>query len=233
MHRLKPTAGEHQMAGPHSRNHGLAADGPPHTDPHPSAPPPTQPIFASQLKADAAAFSAAYPGQLPPPVQYPHSKRRPLIIGAVIALVLAAAMVAAILLGSPQHRPTAEANMSDATAKAAIQHYLAALQDRDIDTIARNMLCGMYDAVRDRRPDQALAKLSSDTFRKQFGQAEVTSIDKVVYLSRYQTQVLFTMQVHLANGGSARQPVQGLAQLLVQPGQTLVCSYVLRTAGAY
>jgi hypothetical protein len=189
--------------------------------------------MAGPPNADASPFSAAYPGQLPPPVQYPNSRRRPLIIGAVIAVILAGAMTAAILLGSPQHRPSTEASLSDAAAKVAIQDYLAALQNRDIDTIARNMLCGIYDAVRDRRPDQALARLSSDAFRKQFGQAEVTTIDKVVYLSRYQTQVLFTMQVRPATGGAARQPVQGLAQLLVQHGQTLVCSYVLRTAGAY
>ena len=95
------------------------------------------------------------------------------------------------------------------------------------------MLCGIYDAVHDRRSDQALAKLSSDAFRKQFGRAEVTSIDKVVYLSRYQSQVLFTMQVRSTSGGPDRLPVQGLAQLLTEHGQILVCSYVLRTAGAY
>ncbi|HVQ99413.1 MAG TPA: hypothetical protein VMS16_11520 [Mycobacterium sp.] len=221
------------MAGPHSTNYGLAADGPPYRDPHPSQPLPTQPIPAGPVTSDPASLSAAYPGQLPPPVQYPQNNRRPLVIGVVVALVLVAAMSAAIALGSYQHRPTAEATLSDATAKAAIQNYLVALQKRDTDAIARNMLCGIYDAVRDRRSDQALAKLSSDAFRRQFGQAQVTSIDKVVYLSSYQTQVLFTMQVKPSAGGPARQQVQGLAQLLLQHGQILVCSYVLRTAGAY
>ena len=221
------------MAGPHPTNYGLAAHGSPYIDPHPSQPLPTQPIYAGSTRADAARLSAAYPGQLPPPVNYPRKSRRPLIIGALVALVLMAALTAAVALGSHQHRPSAEATLSDAMAKGAIQDYLAALQNRDTDTVARNMLCGFYDAVRDRRSDQALAKLSSDAFRKQFGQAQVTSIDKVVYLSSYQTQVLFTMQVKPVAGGPARQQVQGLAQLLLQHGQLLVCSYVLRTAGAY
>ena len=62
----------------------------------------------------------------------------------------------------------------------------------------------MYDAVRDRRSDQALAKLSSDAFRKQFSEAQVTSIDKIVYWSHYQAQVLFTMRVEPATGGAKR-----------------------------
>lgn len=218
------------MAGPHPRNYGLAADGPIYTDPHPSQPLPTQPLFT---QSDSASLSAAYPGQLPPPVQYPRKNRRPLFLGVAVALVLVAALVGAIALGSHQQQTPAEATLSDATAKAAIQHYLAALENRDTDTIARNMLCGIYDAVRDRRSDQALAKLSSDAFRKQFAQAEVTSIDKLVYLSSYQTQALFTMQVKPAAGGPARQQVQGLAQLLLQRDKVLVCSYILRTAGAY
>ncbi len=218
------------MAGPHPTNYGLAADGPIYTDPHPSQPLPTQPLFA---QPDPAPFSAAYPGQLPPPVQYPRKNRRPLFLGVAVALILVAALTGAVVWGSHQQQTTAEATLSDATAKAAIQHYLAALESRDTDTIARNMLCGIYDAVRDRRSDQALAKLSSDAFRKQFAQAEVSSIDKVVYLSSYQTQVLFTMQVKPAAGGPARQQVQGLAQLLLQRDKVFVCSYVLRTAGAY
>lgn len=90
-----------------------------------------------------------------------------------------------------------------------------------------------HDGVRDKRSDQALAKLSSDAFRKQFSQVEVTSIDKIVYWSQYQAQVLFTMQVTPAAGGPPRGQVQGIAQLLFQRGQVLVCSYVLRTAGSY
>jgi hypothetical protein len=87
--------------------------------------------------------------------------------------------------------------------------------------------------VRDRRSDQALAKLSSDAFRKQFSEAKVTSIDKIVYWSDYQAQVLFSMEVQPPTGSSTRGQVQGIAQLLSQHNQILVCSYVQRTAGEY
>jgi hypothetical protein len=109
---------------------------------------------------------------------------------------------------------------------------LDALDHRDTETIARNALCGIYDAVRDRRSDQALAKLSSDAFRKQFSEVEVTAVDKVVYLSQYQAQALFTMKVSPFAGGPMHGQVQGIAQLLFQRNQILVCSYVLRTAGS-
>ena len=42
------------MAGPHSTNYGLAADGPPYRDPHPSQPLPTQPIPAGATVRVAA-----------------------------------------------------------------------------------------------------------------------------------------------------------------------------------
>ncbi|BCQ08714.1 putative protein [Mycobacterium heckeshornense] len=210
------------MAGP---NHGVGAGGPPHTDPHPSQPIPPQPAYAGP--------SAAYPGGLPPPVPYPKRRRRRLIVGAAVALILIAAMTAAIVYGAREQRSATSGTLSDATAKTAIQGYLDALENRDIETIARNTLCGIYDAVRDRRSDQALAKLSSDAFRKQFSSAQVISIDKIVYWSNYQAQVLFTMRVRPATGGPPREQVQGLAQLLFQHGQVLVCSYVLRTAGTY
>jgi len=87
--------------------------------------------------------------------------------------------------------------------------------------------------VRDKRSDQALAKMSSDAFRKQFSEVELTSIDKIVYLSQYQGQALFTMRVSPAAGGPTRGDVQGVAQLLFQRGQIMVCSYVLRTGGSY
>ncbi len=133
------------------------------------------------------------------------------------------------------HRAPAPARgaFSDATATSAIQGYLDALQHRDTETIARNTLCGIYDAVRDRRSDDTLAKLSSDAFRKQFSEAQVTSIDKIVYWSDYQAQVLFTMRVQQSTGTSTRDEVQGVAQLISQHNQTLVCSYVLHSAGVY
>ncbi|MGH3634159.1 hypothetical protein [Mycobacterium sp.] len=204
------------MPGPQSSNHGLGADEPV-TQPHPG---------------EAASPSAAYPGPLPPPVPYPKPHRRRLVMGVLVAVALIAGMTVAIVYGVRQNEPTGRA-ISDTTAKTAVQGYLDALEHRDTDTIARNTLCGIYDAIRDRRPDQALAKLSSDAFRKQFSEAKVTSIDKIVYWSNYQAQVLFTMRVTPATGGPPREAVQGMAQLLSQHNQVLVCSYVLRTAGAY
>jgi hypothetical protein len=201
------------MPGPYSPNQPFGADGPPFAEP------------------EAAPPGAAYPGLLPPPVRYPQSRRRWLIPTAVVAVILVAGLVVAIVRGT-HHTPTTAGAFSDATAKTAIQGYLDALEHRDIEAISRNTLCGIYDAVHDRRSDQALAKLSSDAFRKQFSEAQVTSIDKIVYWSAYQAQVLFSMRVSPATGGT-RDQVQGIAQLLNQHGQVLVCSYVLRTAGSY
>ncbi|HEY9304951.1 MAG TPA: hypothetical protein VIO95_11740 [Mycobacterium sp.] len=203
------------MPGPHSPNHPVGADGPPISEP-----------------VEAAPSAAAYPGQLPPPVPYPKRRGRRLVLGAVAAVVLIAGLITAIVHGGHKS-PSTTGAFSEATAKTAIQGYLDALEHRDIETIARNSLCGIYDAVRDRRSDQALAKLSSDAFRKQFTEVQVTSIDKIVYWSDYQAQVLFSMRVAPTGGGSAREHIQGIAQLLNQRGQVLVCSYVQRTAGSY
>ncbi|MGH3530837.1 MAG: hypothetical protein ACRDUT_12070 [Mycobacterium sp.] len=224
------------MPGPYSPNHDIGADGPPFTESHPSQPIPTQPAYAGPPPGDAAQAappSAAYPGMLPPPVAYPKRRRRRLILGALVALALIATLTAAIVYGERGSPTGSRGAFTDATAQTAIQGYLDALQRRDTETIARNTLCGIYDAVRDRRPDQALAKLSSDAFRKQFSEAQVTSIDKIVYWSNYQAQVLFSMRVRAATGGGPRDQVQGIAQLLFQHNQVLVCSYVLRTAGSY
>jgi hypothetical protein len=224
------------MPGPYSPNHHLGADGPPFTEPHPSQPIPSQSPYAGPPvgePAQAAPPSVGYPGLLPPPVPYPNRRRRRLVLAAVVTLVLIAALIAAILHGTRSDSTTSAGGFSNATARTAIQGYLDALEHRDTETIARNTLCGIYDAVRDRRTDQALAKLSSDAFRKQFSEARVTSIDKIVYWSDYQAQVLFSMRVEPASGGGPREQVQGIAQLLLQHNQVLVCSYVLRTAGAY
>jgi hypothetical protein len=222
------------MTGPYSPNHRLGIDGPPFTDPHPSQPIPGQHAYppppAGQA-VEAAPPSAAYPGPLPPPVRYPKRRRRRLILGTLLALVLVTGLVAAILRGA--HSGPTTATISDASAKTAIQGYLDALEHRDIETIARNALCGIYDAVRDRRSDQALAKLSSEAFRKQFTKAQVTSIDKIVYWSDYQAQVLFSMRVEPGGASASREEVQGIAQLLLQHNHVLVCSYVQRTAGSY
>ncbi len=206
------------MAGPHSPNHTVGADGPtPYAESKPLE-------FPDEPTARAAAFGPPYPKR---------PSRRRLIIGMLVAVALAAAMTMAIVYGVRTNGANTGAAFSEASAKTAIQGYLDALEHRDTDGIVRNALCGMYDGVRDKRSDQALARLSSDAFRKQFSQVELTSIDKIVYLSQYQAQALFTMQVSSATGGPVHGQVQGVAQLLFQRGQILVCSYVLRTGGSY
>ena len=214
------------MPGPYSSDQHSGADGPPLSDTHPSEPLPTPPSYPPPV--------AAHPGSLPRPMPYPKPRRRRRwFIGAAVALLVVAGLAAAIVYGSRSVPKPVAGAFSDAAATSAIQHYLDALEHRDTEAIARNSLCGIYDAVRDRRSDQALAKLSSDAFRKQFSEAKVTSIDKIVYWSYYQAQVLFSMQVQPPGGSSTRSQIQGVAQLLSQHNQILVCSYVQRTAGEY
>jgi uncharacterized membrane protein len=215
------------MPGPFSSDHRGGAAGPPFTDTHPSEPIPAPPPFPTTPPA------AVYPGPVPPPMPYPKRRRRPLLIGIAVALLVIAVIGGAILYTT--HRPPAPASgaFTDATATTAIQGYLDALENRDTESIARNALCGIYDSVRDRRADEALAKLSSDAFRKQFSQAKVTTIDKIVYWSDYQAQVLFSMHIQPSSGSSSRSEVQAVAQLLSQHNRILVCSYVMRTSGLY
>ena len=178
-------------------------------------------------------YPVAYPGPLPPPVNYPTSPRRGRALWwALAALAAVGALIAAVvLLGG---RGSVGGGFSDATAKTAIQGYLTALTDKDTETVARNNACGMYDAVKDRKSDLALARLASDAFSKQFSSAEVTSIDKIVPSSPYQAQVLFTMKVAPTPGSrTAREQQQAMAQLLRQGDQVLVCSYLLRTAAQF
>lgn len=225
------------MAGPHSPKHTVGGEGP-------TRPRESEPLeFPDDSGAGGPGFTAVpqagpasvnYAGQPPAPVPYPprRSKRR-LIVGLALAVALVAVLTVAIVYGVRTNGANTGATFSEGAAKTAIQGYLDALEHRDIDEIARNALCGLYDAVQDKRSDQALAKLSSDAFRKQFSQVELTSIDKIVYLSQYQAQALFTMRVSPVSGGPMRGPVQGIAQLLFQRGQIMVCSYVLRTGGSY
>jgi hypothetical protein len=216
------------MPGPYSSDHQLGGDGPPFTDIHPGQPIPAPPGFPPPPPG------ALHPGPLPPPLPYPQPRRRRrLLLGAAVILLVIAAVTAAILHSSHRSPAATGGAFSNATATSAIQSYLDALEHRDSEAIARNALCGLYDAVRDRRSDQAVAKLSSDAFRKQFSEAQVTSIDKIVYWSDYQAQVLFSMRVQPATGTNTRSEVQGVAQLLSQHNQVVVCSYVLRTAGFY
>jgi len=212
------------MAGPHSPNHSVGTDGP-------TSYAESQPL---EFPDEHTAGAGTYPGQLPAPVSYPKPRsRRRLIVGILVAVALIGAMTIAIVYGVRTNGANAGAAFSETSAKPAIQGYLDALEHRDTDSIVRNALCGMYDSVRDKRSDQALAKMSSDAFRKQFAQVQLTSIDKIVYLSQYQAQALFTMQASPATGGPMHGQLQGVAQLLFQRGQILVCSYVLRTGGSF
>lgn len=182
-------------------------------------------------------YPSSYPGPLPPPVSYPTPappRRNKALLWTLLGLGLVAALVATAVIAGGRGGQTGAAGFSESASKAAIQNYLTALSDGDTETVARNTLCGMFDGIKDRKSDMALARLASDAFRKQFAQAEVTSIDKIVPSSPYQAQVLFTMKVRpAATSRKARDQEQGVAQLLRQDNQLLVCSYLLRTAAQY
>lgn len=184
---------------------------------------------------------SAYPGTLPPPVPYPTRRRWPKIVAGLLVLAVLAGVLTAVLVAG-RRGPAGPVVVSDARAQAAIQEYLNALLDGDDEAVARHTLCGLYDGVRDRKADLAVAGLASDAFRKQFSQVEVTGIDANVPWSTTQAQVLFTMRVAPASGSTRGQRAvdeqqQGVAQLLVKRDgrdeQVLVCSYVLRTSGQY
>jgi ketosteroid isomerase-like protein len=180
---------------------------------------------------------SAYPGMLPPPVSYRKRKRWPIVAGALAAVAVIAAIVAAIVLAGGRDESPRSGALTDDSAKAAIQEYLDALTNGDDETVARHASCGFFDAVKEKRSDLALASLSGDAFRKQYSSAEVTTIDKVVSPSPNQAQVLFTMRVTPASGSGRGQSdsdeQQAVAQLLTQNNEILVCSYLPRTGGQY
>jgi ketosteroid isomerase-like protein len=211
------------MAGPYPPQYGVGPHGHPPPYPGPALPYPENLIGPG-----------VYPGALPPPVPYPSRRKWPWILGALLAIAaLAAAVTVTAYVVRFDEKPTE--SITAASAKSAIQDYLDALQRGDVETIARHTLCGLFDAVKQRRSDLALADLSSDAFRKQFSKADVTSIDKMVFSSPNQAQVLFTMNVSPAGSRSANPPQrdeQAVAQLLAQGSDVLVCSYLLR-AGQY
>ena len=132
--------------------------------------------------------------------------------------------------------PTATAGaFSDATANVGDPGLPGrAGSNRDTETIARNALCGIYDAVRRPPIRQALAKLSSDAFRKQFsrGAGDVDRQDR---------RTGRTIRPRCCSPCASSRPpaaareveAQGVAQLLSQHNQILVCSYVLRTRGQF
>ena len=213
------------MAGPYPPQYGAGPVGPP--PPHPGPPQP----YPENLVAPPI-----YPGMLPPPIPYPRRSRWRAILAALVAIAAVVAAVVATVFVMRSEDDSTPDRLTTASAQTAIQDYLDALQRGNVEEIARHTLCGLFDAVKEKRSDLALADLSSDAFRKQFGKAEVTSIDEMVFSSPYQAQVLFSMNVTPA--GSRTQPPpereeQAVAQLLAQGDQVLVCSYLLRATGQY
>lgn len=207
--------------------------GPPFSGPPFSGPPFSGPPFSGTPLSGPPL--PGYPDALPPPVGYSATPGRPAgrrpLWWALAGLLTVALVVAAVLVGGMGR---GSGDFTDAAAQKAIQNYLNALSEKDTETVARNTACGMFDALKDRKSDLALARLASDAFGRQFSRAEVTSIDKIVLSSSYQAQVLFTMRVAPATGArNARDEQQGVAQLLRQGDQLLVCSYLLRTAAQY
>lgn len=178
-------------------------------------------------------MAAAYPGTLPPPVDYPRArKRRSVAVTLGVLVVVAAAAVATtIVLAQRRAEAPAPSTLTDEAASAAIQDYLDALTDADVERIAEHGSCGLYDALTDNRSDLSLANLASDAFRRQFESARVQSVDKIVEWSPNQAQVLFTMQITPTRRGEADRERQAVAQLLIQPDEVLVCSYLPRNEG--
>lgn len=178
-------------------------------------------------------YPPQYPAALPPPVPYPPTQRK---VGKRALLIAAAVVVVAALIGGVLFAVTVSGGrgLSAANAKSTIQGYLDALVHQDKQAIARHALCGLYDEVKDRSTDLTVANLASDAFRRQFSAAEVTSIDKIVMLSPDQAQVLFTMKVTPSGRGSqssrSKSEIQAVAQILTQPGESLVCSYLPRSS---
>jgi ketosteroid isomerase-like protein len=208
------------MAGPYQQYSDPELSQPNYSEPYPSHPIP--------------AAASVYPGMLPPPVPYPSRHRWRLIPAILLMVVILACATTAVVYAVNAGSGTSNAGqLTEASVKTAIQDYLDALQNSDTDTVARNTLCGFYDQVKDKRSDQALARLSSETFRKQFSRAQVTSVDKMVLLSPNQAQVLFSMQVVPATRGSQKHQEQAIAQVLSQDNHLLVCQYLLRSAGSY
>ena len=177
-----------------------------------------------------------YPATLPPPVDYPKPprRRRLALIGlGALVLLMVAAVAATIAFAQRGADTAAPASLNPDSAKAAIQEYLDALTQGKDEIIAEHASCGLFEAVKDKQADMALANLASETFRRQFKSAEVTTIDKIIELSPTQAQVLFSMDAETAGRGTASAEQQAVAQVLVQGDQILVCSYLPRNAGPF
>jgi len=175
-----------------------------------------------------------YPGMLPPPVPYPSGGRWRLVaVLLLVVVILGGATSAVVYALNAESHSAVGGTITETAAKTAIQDYLDAMAQGDTETVARNTQCGFYDEIKDKRADQALARLTSETFRRQFTRAEVTSIDKMVFMSPHQAQVLFSMQVVPAMRGSQQHQEQAIAQVLSADDRLLVCQYLLRSTGQY
>lgn len=172
-----------------------------------------------------------YPGALPPPLPYPGKpRRRGFLIGGIAVLVVVALAAAAVTIVFALRRDdAANTTLTPASARTSIQGFLDALSRGDDEEIARHASCGVFDEITDKKADMALANLASDAFRRQFGSAKVTSIDKIVTWSPNQAQVLFTMDVTQTGRSQAQSSRQAVAQLLIQGREVLVCSYLPRS----
>ncbi len=156
-----------------------------------------------------------------------------MVIGVgLLVIALVAAVVAAIVMAA-RGGGDGTAAVTDSTATTAIQGYLDALAKGDDETVARNNSCGFFDAVTDRRSDMTLANLTSDAFRRQYSNVVVSKIDKIVTWSPNQSQVLFTMRATPAGRTQGEVERQGIAQLLIQDRNILVCSYLPRNTGQF
>jgi Tfp pilus assembly protein PilX len=153
-------------------------------------------------------------------------------LGVLVALMVAA-VATTIVIAQRGSQTSTDTTLTADSAKAAIQEYLDALTQGKDEVIAEHASCGLFDAVKDKQSDMALANLASETFRRQFSSADVTTVDKIVNLSPNQAQVLFSMDAKSA--GRSQSPVerQAVAQLLIQGDQILVCSYLPRNAGPF
>lgn len=170
---------------------------------------------------------SSYPGTLPPPVDYPRRPKWPWIAGGVAAAaLLAAAVFGGMLMG----RTEVEEPITNDEARAALQNYVDALASGDTEQVSRHTLCGLYDAVRDHALDEQVATINSEAFREGYESVEVLSVDKMVFASPGAGQALFTVRVTPAQGGDQREE-QGVAQVLRDGDEVLVCSYLLRNAG--